>query len=143
MTLSISPHSGQKISQLISSIDGSTIDPKSAGILDFCQSLSVSMWTAYTDEELICCWGLIPPSALSNQAYIWMHSTPAIRKHAFIIVRHSQIVLEEMLKRYDRIVGDCLLGAHDSIRWLRWLGAEFSEPLNGYLPFVIRSKANG
>lgn len=138
--VSISPIREQKVSQLISQIEGFTIDPKSADILDFCQAMSVTAWAAYVRDDLICCWGLIPPSMLSNQAYLWMHSTPAIREHQFCLVRHSQVVLAEMLKVYDQIIGECVVGAKDSIRWLRWLGAEFAEAENGYLPFVIRSK---
>lgn len=128
------------ISQLISVGNGPMLNAKQVEILEFCQVMSVETWTGFIDGNLICCWGLIPPSALSNQAYLWMHSTPEIRKHAFVIVRHSQRVIEEMLKRYPKIVGDCLASAEDSIRWLGWLGAEFGPVRGPCLPFTIRRK---
>lgn len=140
MTVSIQPVIDAHISQLISTSTGLKLDPKEAGILEFCQSLSAEVWSGYVGEELICCWGLIPPTILSNQAYLWMHSTPAVREHQFLLVRHSQRVIEKVLERYDRIVGDCLVGATDSIRWLKWLGAEFSPSTGPHCSFTIRRK---
>lgn len=139
--VSIEPLSGDHISQLISISRGSILDPKEAGILEFCQSLSAEVWTGYVEGKLICCWGLIPPTILSNQAYLWMHCTPAVREHQFLLVRHSQQIIEQMLERYDRIVGDCQIGASDSIHWLKWLGAEFDNANDrDYCSFIIRKK---
>lgn len=140
MTVLIQLLSHDRISQLISLASGSSLDPKEAKVLEFCQSLSSEVWTGYVNEELICCWGLIPPTLLSNQAYLWMHSTPAIRDHQFLLVRHSQRIIEQVLKRYERIIGDCWTTAEDSIRWLKWLGAEFTYTGEAYCSFVIRRK---
>lgn len=140
MTVSIEPLVGNQISQLISFATGFSLDSNQAGVLEFCQSLSAEVWCGYADGNLVCCWGLIPPTLLSNQAYLWMHSTPAIREHQFLLVRHSQRIIEQMLDRYERIIGDCRVGAEDSIRWLKWLGAEFTESDGPYLSFVIRRK---
>lgn len=141
MTVHIEPMIEGPISQLISFATGFNLDPKESGMLEFCQSLSAEVWSGFVDERLICCWGLIPPTLLSNQAYLWMHSTPAIRDHQFILVRHSQRIVEKMLLRYDRIIGDCRVGANDSIRWLKWLGADFYGPTDrDYRSFIIRRK---
>lgn len=141
MTVHIEPLVGNPISNLISLATGFNLDAKESGMLEFCQSLSAEVWSGYVDDRLICCWGLIPPTLLSNQAYLWMHSTPAIRDHQFILVRHSQRIIEKMLERYDRIIGDCRIGAVDSIRWLKWLGAEFDGANDrDYCSFVIRRK---
>lgn len=102
--------------------------------------MSGDIWTGYIDDRLVCWWGLIPPSLLSNQAYLWMHATDAVKEHQFLFVRHSQRVVERMLERYDTILGHCEIGASDSMRWLRWLGAEFHDPERNVIPFVIRSK---
>lgn len=113
------------------------------GVLQFCQSMSAEVWSGYVDGKLICCWGLIPPTLLSNQAYLWMHSTPAVRDHQFTLVRHSQRIIEQVLNRYEKIIGDCRVEASDSIRWLKWLGAEFSPSDGPYRSFTIRRKAIG
>lgn len=141
MTVHIEPLVNVPISSLISLATGFNLDPKESGMLEFCQLLSAEVWSGFVDDRLICCWGLIPPTLLSNQAYLWMHSTPAIRDHQFILVRHSQRIVEKMLERYDRIIGDCRVGASDSIRWLKWLGAEFDEAnAHDCRSFVIRRK---
>lgn len=140
MTVLIESLQGQKISKLISAGEQLMLDTRSAEILEFCQEMSAESWSGYVDGKLICCWGLIPPSILSNQAYLWMHSTPAVREHRFLLVRHSQRVVENALLRYEIIVGHCRCSAVDSIRWLKWLGATFDGIDADFRPFVIRRK---
>lgn len=143
MKVSIQPCGERLISELISSGFDLTLDSKEAGVLEFCQGMSSESWTGYVGEKLICCWGLIPPSLLSNQAYLWMYCTPLIREHQFLLVRHSQRIIEEALLRYPNIIGHCIRSAADSIRWLKWLGAEFGPSNERFIPFVIRSKVCG
>lgn len=138
----IEPVAPQSISKLISFATQLMLDPESADILEFCQAMSSECWSGYVDGKLICCWGLIPPSLLSNQAYLWMHSTDAVKDHQFLLVRHSQRIIEQALRVYDRIIGHCNASAADSIRWLRWLGAEFEPPSGPYRGFVIKRKPN-
>lgn len=134
---------GLSISQLISSSADLMLDSKSTEMLEFCQNMSAECWSGYVGKKLICCWGLIPPSLLSNQAYLWMHSTEAVREHQFLLVRHSQKIIEQALLRYEIIVGHCQCEAKDSIRWLKWLGAEFSPVDGSFRAFEIRRKAVG
>jgi hypothetical protein len=125
------------IRELISSSDGPRLTPRQMEMLEFCQAMSWRTWTGLIHGELVCCWGLIPPSLLSNQAYLWLHTTPAMKEHQFLFVRHSQRVVEEMFTYYETIVGHCMVDAEDSIRWLRWLGAVFYEPQDGLVTFAI------
>jgi hypothetical protein len=94
----------------------------------------------FADDDLVCIWGLAPPTLASDQAYLWLYTTPALKGHEFVFVRHSQRAVEEMLKTFSSIIGHCVVGADSSIRWLRWLGAEFGYPSKGLIPFVIRSQ---
>ncbi len=48
------------------------------------------------EEEFVCCWGLIPPSFVSMQAYLWMWASPLLQEHQFVFIRHSQRQVEEM-----------------------------------------------
>lgn len=140
MTASILRFEDAMLTPLISSATGLKLDPNAVEMLEFCHQMSVETWTMWADEVLIACWGLIPPSMLSTQAYLWMHSTPAVREHQFLVVRHSQRIMERMLLRYPKIIGHCRKDAKDSIRWLRWLGAEFSPAVDDYAPFTILRK---
>ena len=99
---------------------------------------SLEIWIGSIGEELLCMWGLIPPTLLSDQAYLWLHTTEAVKDHEFMLVRRSQIELAKMLLRFPLIVGHCEVGERQSIRWLRWLGAIFGEPGEKLIQFTIR-----
>lgn len=142
MTVTIEPLVGKTLSGLISLTYGPILDYKESEIFDYCQRMG-EVYTGYVDNELVCCWGLMPPSFLSMQAYLWMWCKDDKVQHQFLFVRHSQRQVEKMLERFDTIVGHCLQGSK-SIRWLRWLGAEFADyPEEGKLMFTIRRKVNG
>lgn len=105
-----------------------------------CLKLSSDVWVGLVDDILACIWGVIPPTLMSNQAYLWLYSTELIAEHQFTFVRHSQLVVEELLKHYELITGVTDPTADRSKRWLKWLGAKFGEPSDGQLPFIIRRK---
>jgi hypothetical protein len=75
--------------------------------------------------EVLCFVGFIPASKLSDVAYIWMYSTPAVENHRLIVGRWAKLLIAEARKRYPVICGHCF----DSQRWLRSLGATI-EPNN-------------
>lgn len=125
-----------KISELISRFY--EVDPEDLAMLDYCQTLGEAYY-GFIDGEFCCCWGLIPPSFLSTQAYLWMWG-PKQLKHQLVFIRHSQIQIKKMLERYDLIIGECLIGAASARRWLQWLGADFGQPKNGLIPFEIRKQ---
>lgn len=108
-----------------------------------CLLLSGISWMGFIDGKVACVWGLVPPTLMSNRAYLWLLTTDLVDEHQFIFVRHSQRFVEEALKEYDIIVGHCHSKETRSIRWLKWLGAEFSVPEGLRVPFSIRRKSIG
>lgn len=137
MTVHVQPLIGSAISRLVS-MYASAMTTEQLEMFDYCQTLG-EVYIGYVDGEFICCWGLIPPSFLSSQAYLWMWS-PEQMKHQFTFIRQSQIQVQRMLEAYDRIVGECIEGNASAQRWLKWLGAEFDYPRDGKVPFVIRGR---
>ena len=105
-----------------------------------CMRRSIEIWHGLVDGEVACAWGLIPPTLLSEHAYLWLLTTDIVAEHKFLFVRHSQRYVEEALKYYPSIIGDTDVGNTQAIRWLRWLGAEFFEVIGGKLPFIIEKK---
>jgi len=109
-------------------------------LMDDCLKMSTTLWVGLVDDALACLWGVIPPTLMSNDAYLWLYTTPLVEDHQFTFVRRSQIVIKELLEQYDRLVGYCLLSADRSIKWLSWLGAEFGRRDGTKVAFVIRKK---
>lgn len=138
MSVHIAPLVGNSLSRMISLTYGPILDIKEADVLDYCQKMG-EVYMGYVDEELVCCWGLVPPSFLSTQAYLWMWCVNEIVSHQFVFIRQSQIQVKRMLERYPLIIGHCLVGSKAK-RWLKWLGAEFDFPEDGKHSFVIRRK---
>ena len=100
---------------------------------------SAYAFTGWVDEEVACIVGLICPTLLSEQAYLWLHCTPLVEQHKFLFVRYSQRWLETALEEYPVIVGHTLVSNTSGIRWLsRYLGAKFGEPEGLAVPFMIR-----
>jgi hypothetical protein len=114
-------------------------------IIHTCYSRSEQRWAGLVDGTIACLWGLIPPSLLSDQAYLWLMHTPLVENHKFRFIRHSQIQMKKMLELYPNIVGDCLISNRTGKKWLEWLGAKFTDPPDreGLVPFHIRAEANG
>lgn len=130
----------EPISKVIAGYCGPVLTPEQDQTFNYCQTLG-KVFLGLVDDDFVCCWGLIPPTFISTQAYLWMWAPEPI-KHQLVFIRHSQIQVQDMLKRYDRIVGHCELRARSAQRWLRWLGAEFTAPDNPkFMPFTIRRKA--
>lgn len=96
-------------------------------------------WAGMVDDRLVCMWGLIPPTLMSDTAYLWLITTKHLHGHEFLFIRHSQRAVQSMLEEFPEIVGHTLIENRRAIQWLRWLGAEFGEPINNTAyPFTIR-----
>jgi len=91
------------LSEIILAKYGKVLSKREIEMLDHCQKLG-EVWIGYVDGHFVCCWGLIPPSFLSNQAYIWMWALESV-PHQFLFVRHSQIQVRKFLRRYASITG--------------------------------------
>lgn len=127
-----------KIRQLISSANRDSVDELNE--IDRCLAITTQLYAGLLQEELICAWGLIPPTLMSDQAYLWLYTTPKVAEHTFLFVRKSQIAVQAMLEDFPRITGHTAVENRQAIRWLKWLGASFGEAEGGYMPFVIRAK---
>src|SRR5882757_4275963 len=93
------------LSEIIVAEYGKVLSKREIEMLDHCQKLG-EVWVGYVDGHFVCCWGLIPPSFLSNQAYIWMWAHKNL-PHQLVFIRHSQIQVKKFLERYASITGHC------------------------------------
>lgn len=128
---------------LISSSPCVTLTENEVRVMEECVGISQNLWAGFIHDDLACAWGLISPSILSNQAYLWLFTTSLIDQEKFLFIRHSQRQVEEMLKRYPNLVGFCDVNNHRAIRWVRWLGGVFKEPIDGRAHFRIEGRKDG
>lgn len=134
----IYPANIAKTRQLIYDAKGGVLSNREAQTLEEYLTFSTKLYLGAIHGRLCCAWGLIPPTLLSDSAYLWLFSTPAIDEHKFLFVRASQRVIEDMLQEWPVITGFCDRSNARSIRWLRWLGAEFHYPGPTHIAFEIR-----
>ena len=114
--------------------------PGACNTLKECMRLSSFAWVGKVDFRIACIYGVIAPTLLSERAYLWLLTTDLVDKHRFLFIRHSQIVVTEMLKNYPTLIGHVEYGAERSIKWLRLLGARLGEPHGLMIPFEIRAR---
>lgn len=101
---------------------------------------SSELWTVTADGDVGAFWGLIPPTLLSDTAYLWFSSTKHFPEHVFLFTRYSQRAIELILQSHPNLVGHCVVGQEKSIRWLGWLGAKFGTPQGPLVPFRIEAR---
>lgn len=114
--------------------------PGAEEVLTECLYRSSVRCVGYVDDKPACVWGLIPRTILSNQAYLWLLTTEIAAEHKFLLVRYSQLFVEQALESYPTLYGHVEAGNAPAKRWLRWLGAEFGETDGKQINFVIRKK---
>lgn len=102
--------------------------------------VSVESWTGLIDGQVVCVWGLIAPTILSDRAYLWMLTTNLVDEHPFVFVRHSQMVIRDILQYYRYIEGHVISDADRSVRWLKWLGFKITSERHGrWTKFELRA----
>ncbi len=140
MTAYIQKAPREDISSLISSHSAPNVSKVELRILERYVLVSQSVWYCDINGKFLGIWGVIPPTLMSDQAYLWFHNNEAIDNHEFIYIRHSQVAIAEILQEWKMIIGHTSADATKSIRWLKWLGAEFYAPEGKLIPFSIRRK---
>lgn len=138
MTVKIASSDVHMVRRLIASSKSLTLDE--ARSLDISLAITDNVWVGMYNDQVACAWGVIPPTLLSDQAYLWLYATEAVKAHEFLFVRYSQRVVELLLEEYPLITGMTDPQMPGSIRWLKWLGAKFGEPIGRYVPFTIRKR---
>lgn len=90
----------------------------------------------FDSDTLLCILGFIPATILSDEAYLWMCSTPAVAGRKIMFGRWAKRMIVGALERYPRIIGHC---QKDSVGWLRHLGAKFGTT-DFLVEFVIEKQ---
>lgn len=129
------------VQQIVESGLYSSMPDDERNIMSMWLDRSAKIWFGVIKNEIVCCWGVVVPTLLSDKAYLWLKTSEKVNENKFLFVRYSQRALEEVFNNYACIIGHTKATEARSIRWLKWLGAEFSEGENGMLSFEIRKKS--
>lgn len=89
---------------------------------------SPDIWVGYNDDKVFAIMGVIPPTLLSDRAYVWFWTTQYFDGSRLACLRISRRCIADALLRYPILWGHCLPSAEKSIRWMKFLGARFVEP---------------
>jgi hypothetical protein len=125
---------------LISMMNGGLLDADKLRSLEAMTGVGSDLWIGLFDGVPVCAWGLVPPSLISDRAYLWLYCTEGVERNKFMFIRWSQRVMDELKQMYPKIHGVCEVSNPRAIRWMKLLGAEFSYPHDGIAPFVIEAK---
>lgn len=113
--------------------------PEQLGVFDPFLRVTPEPWIGFADEAFCCAWGLIPPTILSDNAYLWVYTNEALKGNEFYFIRQSQRWLKAMLEIYPSIYGHAHMDAAQSIRWIKLCGGVFEDfPVDELLRFRIR-----
>jgi hypothetical protein len=126
----------QQMKSLISEHSHVTLSDNEWRTLESAAEFSDPLLASLYDGKLLCVFGMIPVTLLSDTAHIWMYGMPTIRKYQTIFIREAYNVARNMNEIYENLTGYCLDGG--AMSWLRWVGAEFGKPIGKAYPFTIR-----
>lgn len=95
--------------------------------------------------KLIACWGLqILIGKHKNTYLIWALGTDEIAHYKKAFIKESTALLNRWVELYGELVNTVACFNKESIKWLKWLGAEFSEPYKigntDYMDFRLSRK---
>ena len=108
-------------------------------ICEFVRS-SAQTFFVRLDGRLVCMWGVIRPSMLSTEGYLWLLATTLDVDHKFMLIRQSQREIQRLLETYGALIGHCALADYRAHKWLRLLGAKFGYPEGPAIPFRIEKR---
>ena len=72
--------------------------------------------------------GIKAGGLITTDGMIWLLSTPDIDRHKVYVAIRSRKIVRTALKVYTRLYNYVDVKNENSIKWLKWLGAEFARP---------------
>lgn len=105
---------------------------------------STSAWTAVIDGKPSIIFGVAPMSILTRTGVAWLLATDDVSKIKRKFIRESRSYLDEVSGDFETLKNWVDVENETSIRWLKWLGFEFKDPIpygmfgKPFYPFEMR-----
>lgn len=90
---------------------------------------STKAWTGFVNGVPVCMFGVAPASLLGSAGIPWLVGTNRLVSHQFAFVRRCRGYILEMQADYARLANVVDARNKVAIRWLRWLGFQFHDPI--------------
>lgn len=128
-------------------IEGMGFSTMRGAEVSICDTAPVYVARWKDSGKLILCWGLqILMGPKKNTYLIWALATDEINKHKKEFVKESRDILYRWMDLYGCLENTVATFNKRAIRWLKWLGAEFSEPYmigsTEYVNFKLERKGS-
>lgn len=95
-------------------------------------------WTVLVNGRPEMMFGVSDLNVLTGIGSVWMLATDEVDKHPRELLRLSPEWVRKLFARYSVLRNVVSIDNAASIRWLKWLGATFSDPIDvGGKPFVL------
>jgi len=95
------------------------------------------IWVGLIDGVIVCGWGLVPLSLLSERAYIWLFTNDNLKSRSLPFLRAVRRTIATMLQIYPSLIGEVVNDDARAKRWLAWAGADFGPQGQRLTPFLI------
>ena len=80
------------------------------------------------DGKPIAIYGVRKPSPIADYGLVWLFLGDVNDKDKYYVARQTKRFIEALLERYSYVYNYVDVGNEKIIKWLEFLGAEFSEP---------------
>jgi len=81
---------------------------------------------------------------VGDTSYIWMLGSDGVKDNWYTFAKGSKEWLQPLIKKYGKVTNFVLASYETSIRWLSWLGADFTKKVEMggevFLEFVIEAE---
>lgn len=83
----------------------------------------------YVDGVPAAIYGVRSPAAICSVKCVWLLMTDETLKHRLVVGRYTKRFLRGIVAAYGPMSNKVDAGNAEILRWLKWLGAEISEPV--------------
>lgn len=93
--------------------------------------ISVTPMTGLVDDVPVCMFGASPYSILAGQGVAWMVGSTDLDRLSVqkALLRHSFEALAHLQRQFPLLFNSVDARNHAAIRWLKWLGFTFCDPV--------------
>lgn len=139
MAVRVEQVTGRQFAELISPAIRDLLKEDELAVMENAMAKSTDVWMV-SDREMIGITGVAPDTLLARDAFLWLYTNPFNTRITVGAMKATKQVVDNFLRRYDRLVGYCETANVKSQRWVSWLGADFGRADGSLIPFKIEAQ---